>query len=65
MSIWGNDAKKNYLDLNTATSQKPQVYCLKKLTEFVTSLLDEVEVCNRLAKKIKRFSTSQSSLIQV
>ena len=50
MSIWGNDAKKNYLDLNTATSQKPQVYCLKKLTEFVASLLDEVEVCNRLAK---------------
>ena len=38
--------------------EEPRTYCLKKLTEAY--LLDETVVCERLAKKMKRFNTITS-----
>ena len=44
--------------------QEPQAYPLKKLTELVAYLLDEIEVRERLAKKMKLFNTIKASRIQ-
>ena len=38
---------------------------LEKLTEVEAYLLDEIEVRERIAKKMRRFNTLQASLIQV
>ena len=37
--------------------QEPQTYRLKRLTEVEAYLFDEIEVRERMAKKIKRFNT--------
>ena len=58
MSIYDNETRnKIYADLNATAPQEPQAYCLKKLTEIEAYLLDEIEVCERLAKKKKGFNT--------
>ena len=56
MSIYDNETKI-YPDLNPAAPQEPQTYRLKKLTDIDAFFLDEIEVRERIAKKIKRFST--------
>ena len=57
MSIYDNETSKIYPDLNPTAPQEPQVYRLKNLAEIEAYLLDEIEVCERLAKKMKRFNT--------
>ena len=56
MSIYDNDTKI-YPDLNPSAPQEPQTYRLQKLTEIETFFLDEIEVCERIAKKMKQFNT--------
>ena len=60
MSIYDNETSKIYKDLNPTAPQEPQAHHLKKLTEIEVNLLDEIEVRERLAKKIKRFNTITS-----
>ena len=49
---------KIYSDLNpTAPLQESQTYRLKELTETESYLLDEIEVRERIAKKMKPFNT--------
>ena len=58
MSIYDNETtSKIYPDLNPTASQEPQTYRLKKLTEIEAYLLDEIEVRERIAKKMKWFNT--------
>ena len=57
MNIYYNETSKIYPNLNPTALQEPQAYCLKKLTEIEAYLLDEIEVRERLAKKINRFNT--------
>ena len=56
MSIYDNETKI-YPDLNLAAPQEPQTYRLKKLTENEAFFLDEIEVREPIAKKMKRFNT--------
>ena len=56
MSIYDNESKI-YPDLNPTALQEPQTYRLKKLTETEALFLDEIEVHERIAKKMKRFNT--------
>ena len=58
MSIYDNETKI-YSDLNSPLPplQEPQTYWFKKLTEIEAYLLDEIEVPERIAKKMKRFNT--------
>ena len=56
MSIYDNETKI-YPDLNPTAPQEPQTYRLKKLTEIEAYLLNEIEVRERIAKKMKRFNT--------
>ena len=56
MSIYDNETKI-YPDLNPAAPQEPQTYRLKKLTEIEAFFLDEIEVRELIAKKMKRFNT--------
>ena len=56
MSIYDSDTKI-YPDLNPTAPQEPQAYRLQKLTEIETFFLDEIEVRERIAKKMKRFNT--------
>ena len=46
-----------YPDLSTMAPQEPQTYRLKRLTEVEAYLFDEIEVRERMAKKMKRFNT--------
>ena len=48
---------KIYPDLNTSAPREPETYRLQKLTEIETPFLNEIEVQERIAKKIKRFNT--------
>ena len=57
MSIYDNDTSKIYSGLNPTASQEPQTYGFKKLTEIEAYLLDEIEVCEQLTKKVKQFHT--------
>ena len=58
MSIYDNETtSKIHPDLNPTAPQEPQAYHLTKLTEIESYLLDEIEVCEKIAKKIKRFNT--------
>ena len=60
MRIYDNETtSKIYPDLNPTAPQEPQTYRLQKLTEIEngTYLLDEIEVRERIAKKMKRFNT--------
>ena len=56
MSTYDNETKI-YLDLNPSAPQEPQTYRLKKLTEIEAFFLDEIEVREPIAKKMKRFTT--------
>ena len=56
MSIYDNEIKI-YPDLNHSAPQELQAYQLQKLTEIETFFLDETEVLERIAKKMKRFNT--------
>ena len=53
MSIYDNRTSKIYPDLNPTAPQEPQTYGLTKLTEIEAYLLDEIEVRERLTKKMK------------
>ena len=56
MSIYDNETNI-YPDLNPTGPQEPQTYRLKKLTEIEAFLLDKIEFCEWIAKKMKRFNT--------
>ena len=56
MSAYDNETK-TYADLNRTAPQEPQAYRLKKLTVAEAFFLDEIEVPERSAKKMKRFNT--------
>ena len=56
MSIYDNKTKI-YLDLNPTALREPQTYQLKKLTKIEAYLLDQIQLCERIAKKMKRFNT--------
>ena len=58
MSIYDKETtSKIYPDLNRTAPQELQTYRLKKLTEIEAHLLDEIEVRDRIAKKMKQFNT--------
>ena len=56
MGIYGNETKM-YPSLIPAAPQEPQTYQLKKLTEIETFSLDEIEVREQIAKRMKGFNT--------
>ena len=56
MSIYDNETKIDP-DLNPTPPQEIQTYRLQKLTEIEGYLLNEIEVRERIAKKMNRFST--------
>ena len=56
MSICDNETKI-YPDLNPTAPQEPQSYRLNKLSEIEAFFLDEIEVREQIAKKMKRFNT--------
>ena len=60
MCIHDNKTCKIYSNLNPTATQEQQESRLKKLTKIEAYLLDEIEVCERLAKKMKRFNTITS-----
>ena len=55
MSIYDNDTNI-YPDLNPSVQREPQTYRINKLTEIEAYLLNEIEVRERLAKKMRRFN---------
>ena len=55
MSIYNNETKI-YPDLNRTVLQEPQPYWLNKLCEIEVFFLDETEVGEQTAKKMKRFN---------
>ena len=61
MSVYDNDTSKIYptLGLSAPPSQEvnPQTYRLAKISEIEAYFLDEIDAREKLAKKIKRFST--------
>ena len=60
MSIYDNHESKIYPDLNPTVLPEPQTYRINKLNEIEAYLLNEIEVRERLAKKMKRFNTITS-----
>ena len=56
MSIYNNETKI-YQGLNPTAPQKPQSYLLNKLSEIEAYFLNEIEVREKTAKKMKRFNT--------
>ena len=52
---------KIYPDLNPTAQQEPQTYRLNKLSEIEVYFLNETEVREQIAKKMKRFNTSRVS----
>ena len=56
MSIYDNETKI-YPDLNPTAPQEPQTYQLNKLSEIEAYFLNETEVREQIAKKMKRFNT--------
>ena len=57
MSLYDSEAKI-YPYLNPTTSQEPQTYRLAKLSEIEAYFLNEIEVHEQIAKKMKRFNTT-------
>ena len=61
MNVYDNDTSKIYptLDPTAPPSQEvnPQTYRLAKISEIEAYFLDEIDTREKLAKKIKRFST--------
>ena len=55
MSIYDNETKI-YPDLNPTAPQEAQSYQLRKLSEIDAFFLDESEVREQIAKKMKRFN---------
>ena len=56
MSIYNNETKI-YPDLNPTAPQEPQTYQLNKLSEIEAYFINETEVREQIAKKMKRFNT--------
>ena len=56
MSVYNNETKI-YPDLNPSAPQEPQAYRLRKLSEIEAYFLNEIEVREQIAKKMKRFNT--------
>ena len=56
MSVYNNETKI-YPDLNYSAPQEPQSYRLKKLSEIEAYVLNEIEVRQQIAKKMKRCNT--------
>ena len=56
MSVYENETKI-YPDLNPTAPQEPQAYCLNKLSEIEAYFLNEIEVLEHIAKKMKPFIT--------
>ena len=56
MNIYDNEIKI-HPDLNPAAPQEPQTYRLNKLSEIEAYFLNEIEVREQMAEKIKRFNT--------
>ena len=56
MSVYKNETKI-YPDLNPTAPQEPQTYPLNKLPEIEAYFLNEIEVREQIAKKMKRFNT--------
>ena len=56
MSIYDNETKI-YPDLNPTAPQGPQTYRLTKLSEIEAYFLNEIEVREQIAKKMKQFNT--------
>ena len=47
---------KFYPDLNPTVPQEPQTYCLNKLSKIEAYFLNEIEVREKIAKKMKQFN---------
>ena len=66
MSVYDNDTSKIYPTLGPSAppSQEvnPQTYHLAKISEIEAYFLDEIDAREKLAKKIKRFSTINAVL---
>ena len=56
MSVYDNESKI-YPNLNTTAPREPRAYRSQKLSEIEAYLLNEIEVRERIAKKMKRFNT--------
>ena len=56
MSVYENETKI-YPDLNPTAPQEPQTYHLNKSSETETYFLNQIEVREQIAKKMKRFNT--------
>ena len=56
MRVYENKTKI-YPGLNPTAPQEPQSYRLNKLSEIEAFFLDEIEVREQIAKKMKRFNT--------
>ena len=56
MRVYDNETKI-YPDLNPSTPQEPHTYRLNKLSKFEEYFLNEIEVREKIAKKIKRRNT--------
>ena len=56
MRIYDNETKI-YPDLNPTAPQEPQSYRSNKLSKTEAYLLNEIEVLEQIAKKMKRFNT--------
>ena len=69
MSVYDNDTSKVYPTLGPSAppSQEvnPQTYRLAKISEIEAYFLNEIDTCEKLAKKIKRFNTILLFLTQV
>ena len=56
MSIYNNETKI-YPDRKPTAPREPQTYRLNKLSETEAYFLNEIEVREQIAKKMKRFNT--------
>ena len=56
MSIYDNETKI-YPDLNLKVPQEPQTYRLNKKSKTEAYFLNEIEVREQIAQKMKRFNT--------
>ena len=56
MSVYDNE-NKIYPDLNPSAPQEPQSYRLNNISKIEAYFLNEIEVREQIAKKMKRFNT--------
>ena len=56
MTVYNNETKI-YPDLNPSAPQEPQTYRLNKLSEIEAYFLNEIEVREQIARKMKQFNT--------